>query len=133
VKTCKKCGEEKPLGQFRLNASSSARPFREGVCKACVAAAKKLRWATDPGFKERQKTAQRKMVYGITQDRYQKFLQAQEGRCEICQKIPKVFCVDHCHTTGKIRGLLCKPCNMFLGRISDSPEAVLRVTEYLKK
>jgi len=75
-------------------------------------------WATD-----RRKHFKRK--YGITVEQYNQMLLAQNNTCKICKntcKSGKNLAVDHCHTTGKVRGLLCATCNVNLGRI----EAYLR-------
>jgi hypothetical protein len=59
-----------------------------------------------------------KRSYGITQYDYDMLLAAQNGVCRICEKTQrkvKNFHVDHCHKTGRVRGLLCTRCNMALG------------------
>lgn len=52
--------------------------------------------------------------YGVTEEWYEQTLAKQNGTCAICKKAHKSGCrlsVDHCHTTGRVRGLLCKRCN----------------------
>lgn len=60
---------------------------------------------------------------------------AQGGRCAICDRressLPKSLAVDHDHTNGKVRGLLCDDCNLALGRLRDDPKLLLRAAEYL--
>jgi hypothetical protein len=60
-----------------------------------------------------------KSKYGITQLDYDKMLISQNNKCAICDrdmhKYGKIFCVDHNHSTGNVRGLLCDPCNYGLG------------------
>lgn len=75
--------------------------------------------------------------YGITLDQYDLMLASQEGRCAICRSgnprgNGKHFAVDHCHSTGKVRGLLCAHCNTVLGKMNDNPDTLLRAVEYLK-
>ena len=70
--------------------------------------------------------------YKITQQEYDKLLKRQKGVCKGCGLIPKKMCVDHDHTTGKVRGLLCADCNMALGLIRDNPLTLQRLTRYLK-
>lgn len=79
--------------------------------------------------------------FGITLAQYQEMHENQGGRCAICGnpetqmrngKI-KMLAVDHCHSTGKIRSLLCCECNQGLGKFKDSPELLLNAAEYLKK
>lgn len=79
-----------------------------------------------------------KKLYGITLDGYEKMLEKQKGCCAICgadnprRKGRKYLCVDHCHKTGKVRGLLCDPCNNGLGRFDDSLALLKSAVEYLK-
>ena len=73
--------------------------------------------------------------YGITADDYSLMLEFQNGACWICGDHPKArkLAVDHCHTTGEVRGLLCKRCNRdLLGRARDDPAILRRAAEYLE-
>ena len=73
--------------------------------------------------------------YGITVEQYQDILQKQDGICAICKNPPNknALAVDHCHITGKIRGLLCPSCNSGIGKLRDSPEMLRKAIEYLEK
>ena len=84
----------------------------------------------------RARKYQLKSSYGITEETYLAMLEAQDGACAICNtKTPtgkwKVFAVDHCHTTGKVRGLLCNECNRGMGLLKDSPELLQKAIDYL--
>lgn len=57
-------------------------------------------------------------LYGITLEQYQELLAKQDGRCAICKR-DRPLSVDHCHTTGRIRGLLCSSCNIVVGHIEN--------------
>lgn len=75
--------------------------------------------------------------YGINLSDYQRMLEQQEGICAICsapeaEQFKGVFHVDHCHTTGQVRGLLCRGCNHMLGVVGDDPHKLLRAITYLK-
>ena len=52
-------------------------------------------------------------TYGLEPGEYDRMLEAQDGRCAICGKQPRTkrLSVDHDHNTGRVRGLLCQPCN----------------------
>tara|TARA_R110002012_G_scaffold319815_1_gene541427 strand:- start:83 stop:616 length:534 start_codon:yes stop_codon:yes gene_type:complete len=74
--------------------------------------------------------------YGITLAEKKEMLNEQGNKCKIClqefnDKV--VSCVDHCHTMGKIRGLLCRQCNVGLGNFKDNPLALVKAAEYLKE
>lgn len=80
--------------------------------------------------------------YGITEQDYRSMFAAQEGRCAICGTtnpgVPKRpqsdrLSVDHDHATGKVRGLLCQPCNSAIGRFRDDPETMRSAARYIEK
>ena len=73
--------------------------------------------------------------YGITEEVYEALLEKQNGVCYICltKKDGKYLCVDHCHASGAVRGLLCRNCNVGLGLFYDKPELLERATMYLKQ
>src|ERR687897_357738 len=76
-----------------------------------------------------------KARYGVTPERYEAMKAAFEGRCPICQTphtddvSPHV---DHCHDTERVRGLLCRGCNLGLGYFRENPEALRRAVDYLE-
>jgi hypothetical protein len=74
-----------------------------------------------------------KKTFNLTLEEYAARLAAQGGVCAICQEPPKAkpLNVDHCHTTGRIRGLLCTPCNLGLGSFNDSMPRLARALLYL--
>lgn len=76
-----------------------------------------------------------KMRYGITLEEYDAMLREQGGVCAICKKTDnsRELAVDHSHTTGAVRGLLCKQCNIMLGQIESAPGILDSAKEYLGK
>lgn len=74
--------------------------------------------------------------YGITLVEKKKMKDEQGNKCKICQKAFTSDCksnVDHCHTSGKVRGLLCWKCNVGLGSFKDNPLVLIKAAEYLKE
>ena len=75
--------------------------------------------------------------YGITLDEYHQMLKDQNHKCYLCG-VDEVdsrdgkLCVDHCHTTGKLRKLLCHSCNCGLGHFQDNPDVLEKAIKYLK-
>lgn len=84
---------------------------------------------------DRRRNARLKSLYGITLRDLEKMIEAQNGVCAICSEPPgkKPLCVDHCHVTERVRGLLCDRCNLMLGRIRDSPTILDAASGYLRK
>ena len=79
-----------------------------------------------------------KAKYGLTLGQFNLMLANQNGCCSICGGPPlggsgKTFHVDHDHSTGQIRGLLCGHCNTGLGLLGDSREGLLAASEYLAR
>lgn len=71
--------------------------------------------------------------YGLTLDAYHAMVEAQGERCPTCRDAPAVLTVDHCHKTGKVRGLLCHHCNRMLGLAKDRAPVLRAAIRYLKK
>ena len=72
------------------------------------------------------------LKYEITQEDYSRMYEEQEGRCKICGAKKDLLHVDHCHKTGKVRGLLCEHCNPGLGYFKDNVEALRSAIAYLE-
>lgn len=116
-----KSGRERSLAHYHRN-------------KAEINRKKQARETNDPGFRKRSAANCRKSRYGITEEQYQEMLIAQGRKCAICETgfEPGVkVCVDHCHDTKEVRGLLCDSCNVGLGRFRDDAALLARAVEYL--
>lgn len=73
-----------------------------------------------------------KRLYGLTPQTYLDLLHQQEGRCAICRQLPdRGLQVDHCHDTGRVRGLLCGPCNRALGLLQEDPHVIARAAVFV--
>lgn len=120
-KACTQCGSVKPLSHFAQRASAP-----DGLrydCRDCQA--EKSR-----GYLLRRR-------FGITAAEYDRMLAEQGGGCALCRRSAPggrwtSFAVDHCHETGRVRGLLCYFCNYALGVLGDSPESLRRAYEYVR-
>lgn len=86
---------------------------------------------------EGNKIRQRLHRYGLTAAQYDALLLQQDKRCAICHTDDpgrmKNWCIDHCHTTGAVRGLLCQPCNLGLGGFRDNPAHLEAAIAYLER
>ena len=86
--------------------------------------------------KERVKFNKIKRVYDITKEQYNDMLQQQNNCCAICSvsaesQRDKTLVIDHCHSTGKIRGLLCHSCNTAIGLFKDNKDSLMKAYSYL--
>lgn len=88
----------------------------------------------------RQADPDRKLMsrYGLTRQAYDQMVEDQNGLCAICQEAPLIkllrpLWVDHNHTTGQVRALLCAGCNILIGLIETKPKRVDLCIEYLEK
>ena len=150
-KVCRKCGKDKPRGEFTVRQSGPRIGHLSSYCKPCNAEA-----ASDAVANKHERDAslyrrvewpsKLKRLYGITPDDYQRMLADQGGGCALCgttdpnagnrhykRTVRDVFDVDHCHATGRVRGLLCTRCNRLVGLAKDSLETATRLVTYLQK
>lgn len=75
-------------------------------------------------------------TYGLKEGEYKRLYDAQLGTCAICLRATgatRKLSVDHDHETGKVRGLLCRPCNDMLGHARDSDMFFYRAANYLQR
>ena len=132
MKQCTTCLEFKPEEDFHWHYKDKG--IRRLSCKICRSNVEKLRQRTD-SYKTKRTDYNLQKAYGISSEQYQEKLKYQNYGCAICKKkqTTKALAVDHCHTTGKIRSLLCGPCNTGLGQFQDNPDLLLKAAEYLKE
>lgn len=127
-KVCTRCHKRKRLTSFGL---CNGRP--RSNCKRC--AAKRTRaWAKANPEKYQQHVKRRNITrYGITPEQRDQMIIAQAGLCKICEKPMDLPQIDHCHTTGAVRGLLCRSCNTSLGGFGDDIDVLRRAVAYLEQ
>ena len=131
MKRCRKCQEVLPVAQFRVN-----RTKPDGLsywCKPCLST-----HVTDHQRAQEKERSWRK--FGLTPAEYQTLFERQSGVCAVCKQpetriVRGTLChlsVDHDHTTGAVRGLLCDQCNRGLGYFRDNTEALENAIVYLQ-
>lgn len=75
-----------------------------------------------------------KTLYGLTQEQVDYMSELQKHKCAICdQEYGNKVQIDHCHKTGRVRGLLCINCNWLLGKAYDNPELLRKAAKYLEE
>ena len=124
-KWCPECNRVLPLGEFGNNAASKT--GRTSYCKPCHNAAG--RKAKELAGGERSYHLRRR--YGITAHEADAMLEKQCGVCAICKTAPAVH-VDHDHSTGAVRALLCFNCNGGLGQFRDDPNVLRAAADYVR-
>lgn len=146
-KKCSDCKKEKEISQFYIRRIS---PDGYGVyCKTCDnKKSAEYRKKNDKEIKVRRKIfrdnnkellrfRKLKSKRGITKEQYEELLKSQNYRCAICSKKAedhyRPLALDHDHTTGKIRGILCDNCNRCLGLLKDNKIILQKALEYLDK
>ena len=124
TKKCKKCGENRYLTEYSKR--SRCRDNLDTVCRKCRASLYK-------NNKVMHSCSRLKHLYGITLDDKLRMIEDQNNVCAICKKeIDISGNVDHDHTTGKVRGILCNSCNRALGYFKDNTENLKQATLYLE-
>lgn len=143
-KWCVRCSSEKPLSDFARCAKYP--DGKEYICRdccrdvavsrykanavACKASSRRYHAAN----RDRAKDNRLKRAFGIGLSEYNRMLAVQGGGCAICGGPDRrhSLSVDHCHSTGRVRGLLCGHCNTGIGLLKDSPTMLLAAALYLQ-
>jgi len=132
-KRCPICGVRKERSEFYK--WKARRDGLTAYCKVCFLEKNEKWHGNNPeeSLKSRRAT-KRKREFGITHDDMQKMLDDQENKCKICETgVDFGSAVDHCHKTGKIRGILCRKCNLGLGAFKDNIDFIEKAIKYLEK
>jgi len=108
-------------------------------CKKCVNDFRRENYSKKDNSKQRRKQKLRKK-YGITIEQYDCMFAKQNGLCAVCKQPEtakqkgkiRALAVDHCHSTGMVRGLLCKTCNTALGNMKENPDLIRALADYVE-
>jgi formate dehydrogenase maturation protein FdhE len=163
IKKCSVCGDEKPHTEFhKVRANGRVYPQgRCKPCNTAYMARYRVsnrdkvrqivrdsvrRAQSDPVRARKRLHAALRFSFGIGVEDYDRMVFEQGGACAICGCTPSIgmaktgsrrkhsrLCVDHDHTTGKVRGLLCHDCNTGIGFMRDSADSLRRAATYLDK
>lgn len=158
TKHCRTCNADKPLNDFYKNKSKPDGLCSN--CKLCTSAysrsdkgkasrdrfyakhqVRRRQAASDwdhanPGKIKAWKLRKRCAKFGITTERYFALISAQEGRCAICRidfsTRKYAPAIDHCHKSGKVRGLLCLNCNSGIGKLREDVQILQKAIAYIE-
>lgn len=135
MKTCNRCKIEKEFSAFHKNARN-----KDGLnnrCGKCTVEYNNERYRKNDSMKKYQKdywngNVRKLKKYGLSVEQYREMLSRQGNCCAICKQELIQQYVDHCHTTGKVRGILCLKCNTGIGLLGDSIEYLQNAISYLQ-
>jgi hypothetical protein len=134
---CRACGLAATLrwqAQHRERANKNSREYYErhkDDVKARKAAYARFKRASEP---HKHRVAKRMAATGWSGPAYSAQWAMQQGRCFLCDKEPNgALHADHCHTSGRPRGLLCNQCNGLLGFAGDNPDLLRAAADYLER
>ncbi|WP_372944051.1 endonuclease VII domain-containing protein [Mycolicibacterium sp.] len=143
TRRCTDCGQDLPLSSF-----SKSGQYLRSYCKPCsnersrqYGQANKARrnerlreWRRANPEAARRKDLRARLMrkYRLTPEDVEAMREAQDGRCLLCDSADRDLVVDHCHDTGRVRGLLCRSCNTIVGQVELVPLLVERIGEYLR-
>lgn len=126
---CYGCKQELPAADFAPGMAKRGSGNR--ICRLCKNKGERERVARSPN-RDRRRTLR---LYGLSLEGFEAMKVAQEGLCALCGEPPRVQVsgksaleVDHDKRTGRVRGLLCKRCNVLLGMVDDDPDRLARIT-----
>jgi hypothetical protein len=135
MKYCSKCKTDKSYSEYWKNKTTI--DGYQSWCKPCWynKTIEKLSGDTREKYLRMRKNGHLKRKYNITLEEFEIMLKKQNGVCGICKTKTKLksLAVDHNHTTGQIRGLLCENCNRGLGMFRDNTDFLQQAIKYLEK
>lgn len=156
---CKVCLRELPEEKFgnsyRILSDGVKKSYKDSTCMVC----RRSKHLENPDKRQVHRDGNKNWIrnnpdqvknqrlrrYGITLEQYNILREQQEFCCAICErhedkveqgrasKTSYALQVDHCHDTGKVRGLLCTNCNTMLGKTKDNVEVLIAAIKYLKE
>lgn len=138
IKTCTRCRQALPVTMFSETPRYKDR--LRSQCKPCrrdLEAARRAR----PGYQRTNtklvdRARRIAQSYGVSINEYARLAAAQANCCALCERGSEwkygVLVIDHCHETGRVRGLLCNSCNTALGKLGDTEKAIAKALAYVK-
>jgi hypothetical protein len=127
---------------YRAKQNAKGRAYKRSH-RDSINAQTRERYATDPVFRAKKLSSKGRgpihrraalKRYGLTEQEYDAILSQQGHACGICERpFSKTPCVDHCHITRMVRGLLCHGCNLGLGHLEDNPVFAYKAGAYLER
>ena len=124
MKFCNKCGNNLPDEKFSKRTYASGKVALQNRCKKC-------QHSMRVSYYKPHEAARRK--FRLTDEDYNTLIEKSKEGCEVCHAPLTKVCIDHCHTTGKVRGVLCNNCNTALGLVGDNVDTLYKLIQYLER
>lgn len=128
-KVCTRCGATKPIGAFGPIGEHNTRPRSE--CRPCRSRPSTM----TPSQERRDRKKYVGSRFGITTQEWELAVEyltrRQNGLCAICATPGRCLVLDHCHSSGRLRAMLCHTCNSGLGLFRDQPHLLRAAADYL--
>lgn len=134
---CPKCEKWKSIDEFHKSKNSIY--GRASLCKVCANKSARENHHKRSGCKDRAKQVKSRYLertYNMTIEQLEEKVRGQNGVCEICRNLldmSSLTHVDHCHKTGRVRGVLCSNCNRGIGYLQDDAAVVSAAADYLRR
>lgn len=142
TRACTVCGRDRDAEAHfgRVGMDTQGRPRYRSICNDCKDEQQRARWRRQAARPESHRRRDRKkgvaQRFGLTLNEYEaalaRYMDEQDGRCAVCRKGGRLE-LDHCHATGRLRGLLCHGCNVAAGFLIDNPANADALAAYLRK
>jgi len=134
TKICLFCESEKDESCFyKFYDRWTQKRYLSARCKVCHHEYERQ----SPTTRRNRKAEKLQLRYGMTYEQWERMRENENYRCMICgiteEEVGRKLDVDHCHSSGKVRGLLCNPCNSMLGHAKDNTEILQSAIKYLKE
>jgi hypothetical protein len=143
---CVKCGQEKSETDFAVRNAATGRKHRH--CRDCQSEYRRRHYVNNRRkYLKKANVWNRKNPLNGTYHRVkrhykggyhefvaevEKLIKESAGRCQACGRSEKL-CVDHCHLTGRLRGMLCNRCNIVLGLAKEDGQVFLSLIRYMRE
>ena len=123
MKFCNTCKKDLPEDSFYKRTYKSGKVKLQPKCKSCQNSRRAKYYKPHENIRR---------SLNISDEYYTTLLKRCEGRCEVCNRPIDKLCIDHCHSTNKVRGVLCNNCNTALGLVGDSKETLTKLIQWLE-
>jgi hypothetical protein len=137
IKKCNDCLTEKSVEEFYIKRiGKRGQNLYTSRCKVCQLDRNMKNYYNESPEKRKRRrdlcsASHLLRKFGLTTEEFSAMIEGQNNKCKICDCELEQPQVDHNHTTGKVRGLLCKPCNMSLGLLKEDPKVLYNMISYI--